>query len=48
MASATAEFHDSTLRQYLKLTAVLTNRNKMKKLLTILENLVNSNVIQAR
>ncbi|CAH4038427.1 mediator of RNA polymerase II transcription subunit 23 isoform X1 [Pieris brassicae] len=48
MASATAEYQDTIIRKYLALTAVLTNCRHMKKLIILLENLVNTNVIQAR
>ncbi|VVD00952.1 unnamed protein product [Leptidea sinapis] len=48
LTSTSAEVQDSAIRQYLTLTAVLTNRYKMKQLLTLLENLVNTNILQAR
>lgn len=48
MTTLTADLQESAIRQYLTLTAVLTNRYKMKQLLTLLENLVNSNILQAR
>lgn len=48
MTSLNAEMQESAIRQYLTPTAILTNRYKMKQLLTLLENLVNTNVIQAR
>lgn len=48
MTTLSAEVQESAIRQYLTLTAVLTNRYKMKQLLTLLENLVNTNVLQAR
>lgn len=48
MSTSSAELQDSAIRQYLTLTAVLTNRYKMKQLLGLLENLVNNNVLQAR
>lgn len=48
MTSLSAELQESALRQYLTPTAVLTNRYKMKQLLTLLETLVNTNIIQAR
>lgn len=48
MSTPSAELQDSAIRQYLTLTAVLTNRYKMKQLLGLLENLVNNNVLQAR
>lgn len=48
MTHLSTEMQESALRQYLTPTAVLTNRYKMKQLLGLLENLVNTNVIQAR
>lgn len=48
MTNLSAELQESALRQYLTLTAVLTNRYKMKQLLALLETLVNTNIIQAR
>ncbi|OWR46814.1 mediator of RNA polymerase II transcription subunit 23 isoform X1 [Danaus plexippus] len=48
MSSPSAEVQESAIRQYLTLTAVLTNRYKMKQLLGLLENLVNTNILQAR
>ncbi|XP_037867967.1 mediator of RNA polymerase II transcription subunit 23 [Bombyx mori] len=42
------DLQESSIRQYLTLTAVLTNKYKMKQLLTLLENLVNTNILQAR
>jgi mediator of RNA polymerase II transcription subunit 23 len=48
MTTLSADLQESAIRQYLTLTAVLTNRYKMKQLLTLLENLVNTNILQAR
>ncbi|XP_041987313.1 mediator of RNA polymerase II transcription subunit 23 [Aricia agestis] len=48
MTGYNAEIQESFIRQYLSLTAVLANRYKMKQLLTLLENLVNTNILQAR
>lgn len=48
MSTPSADIQESAVRQYLTLTAVLTNRYKMKQLLGLLENLVNTNVLQAR
>lgn len=48
MTSLSPDMQESAIRQYLTPTAVLTNRYKMKQLLTLLENLVNTNVLQAR
>ncbi|XP_050360927.1 mediator of RNA polymerase II transcription subunit 23 isoform X2 [Nymphalis io] len=48
MSTPSADLQESAIRQYLTLTAVLTNRYKMKQLLGLLENLVNTNVLQAR
>lgn len=48
MTTLSADLQESAIRQYLILTAVLTNRYKMKQLLALLENLVNTNIIQAR
>ncbi|KAI5647050.1 mediator complex subunit 23 domain-containing protein [Phthorimaea operculella] len=48
MSTLSAEVQESAVRQYLTLTAVLTNRHKMKQLLVLMENLVNTNILQAR
>ncbi|CAH2248235.1 jg6980 [Pararge aegeria aegeria] len=48
MTTSSAEVQEAAIRQYITLTAVLTNRYKMKQLLGILENLVNTNILQAR
>lgn len=48
MTTSSPEVQESAIRQYITLTAVLTNRYKMKQLLSILENLVNTNTLQAR
>lgn len=48
MTTLSTDLQESAIRQYLTLTAVLTNRYKMKQLLTLLENLVNTNILQAR
>lgn len=48
LTTTSAEVQESVIRQYLTLTAVLTNRYKLKQLLSLLENLVNTNIIQAR
>lgn len=48
MTTLSADLQESAIRQYLTLTAVLTNRFKMKQLLNLMESLVNTNIIQAR
>lgn len=48
MTSLSTENQEAPIRQYLTMAADLTNRYKMKQLLTLLENLVNTNIIQAR
>lgn len=48
MTSLNVELQESAIRQYLTLTAILTNRYKMKQLLMLMENLVNTNIIQPR
>lgn len=48
MSTLNVELQELAIRQYLTLTAVLTNKYKMRQLLTLLENLVNTNILQAR
>ncbi|KPI96136.1 PREDICTED: mediator of RNA polymerase II transcription subunit 23 [Papilio xuthus] len=48
ITSLSADLQESAIRQYLTHTAIQTNQYKMKQLLTILENLVNTNILQAR
>lgn len=48
MTTLSADLQESAIRQYLTLTAIMTNRYKMKQLLTLMENLVNTNILPAR
>lgn len=48
MTTLSADMQDTAICQYLTLTAIMTNRYKMKQLLVLIENLVNTNILQAR